>query len=81
METLIITLVVFLLAAAALSLTVVFGKRKPECNCKQAARILRDVRSRQRQEREEFHAKMCAGCPAASSGCNEVVAADGEDRR
>lgn len=81
METLIITLVVFLLAAAGLSLTVVFGKRKPECNCKQAARILRDVRDRQRQEREEFHAKVCAGCPAASSGCREELATRGEDRK
>ena len=80
METLIITVVVFLLAAAALSLTVVFGKRKPECNCKQAARIMRDVRNRERQERDEFYAKMCEGCPAASEGCKEAVSAGGDKR-
>ena len=75
MEILIITFAAFLLFAAGLSLTVVFGNRKPECNCKQAARIIRDLRNRRKKEREEFYAKMCAGCPAASEGCKEAVGA------
>lgn len=67
--TLIITIVVFLLAAAALSLTVVVGNRKPECSCKKAARVLKQVREREHRDREEFLAKMCAGCPGASPEC------------
>ena len=77
MEILIITFVAFLLFAAGLSLTVVFGNRKSECNCKQAARIIRDLRNQRRKEREEFYAKICAGCPAASKGCNPAVSAGG----
>jgi len=69
METVLLTVVVFLLAAGALSLTVVFGKRKPECNCKNAARILKQVRDRERHQRNEFHGRMCAGCSESDRGC------------
>ena len=73
METLLITFVVFLLSAAGLSLTVVFGDRKPECNCKYAGRVLKKFRQRERKKREEFRAKLCAGCPEASGNCQKAA--------
>ena len=60
------SLIVFLLTASALGVTIWRGNGRQECNCKRAARIVRDYKT--------LH---CNGCSPSETPAGQLVQLDG----